>query len=116
LSQEDDIRAVIKPRLESLDADMSRIRAFTEPLQFDLDGLERLRSEVMDFKPRMIVVDPIQAHLPRNVDMHKASDVRSVMGELSYLARGGRCAIVAVRHLKKGATDKVLHRGMGSIG
>ena len=115
LSQEDDIRAVIKPRLESLDADMSRIRAFTEPLQFDLDGLERLRSEVMDFKPRMIVVDPIQAHLPRNVDMHKASDVRSVMGELSYLARDGRCAIVAVRHLKKGATDKVLHRGMGSI-
>jgi putative DNA primase/helicase len=115
VTTEDHLGNTIKPRLEQLGADMTRISACVERLILNEEGLQELGRRVRDNAIRMVVIDPITANLPSNVDMYKASDVRGVMAGLSRVAEASKCAIVVVRHLRKGSTDKALHRGLGSI-
>jgi hypothetical protein len=42
--------------------------------------------------------------------------VREVFTPLAQLAERNGCAILIIRHLNKGTSDKVLYRGAGSIG
>jgi hypothetical protein len=115
VTSEDHLGNTIKPRLERLNADMTRVSALTKRLVLDEAGVQELGDHVRHGSIRLVVIDPITANLPSNVDMYKASDVRGVMEGLSRVAESSRCAIVIVRHLKKASTDKALHRGLGSI-
>jgi hypothetical protein len=115
VTSEDHLGNTIVPRLTRLGADLNRVTALEKHLVLDELGIEKLKRHVVRGTVRMVVIDPITANLPGNVDMHKASDVRRVMGGLARVAEECRCAIVIVRHLRKGGTDKALHRGLGSI-
>lgn len=115
LSSEDGLADTIRPRLDSLKADVSRIFALDGPVVFDSGGLSLLAQSIEKRQPRLVIVDPLVAYLGANVDLHRANETRSVMAALSRLAEGHRCAIVVVRHLTKSGKERPIYRGLGSI-
>ncbi|MBI4822420.1 MAG: AAA family ATPase [Deltaproteobacteria bacterium] len=122
VSLEDDPADTIRPRLDAAGADVSKVWLFelpedgySRPPSFprDLDALalvlERLR-------PSLVIFDPLSALLGASCDMHRDQDVRGVFAPIAKLAQDFDCAIVFVRHMKKGTEGPALYRGMGSIG
>ena len=64
---------------------------------------------------RLIILDPIQAYLGADVDMHRANEIRPVMKNLSELADEYNCAIILIGHMNKSQGSKSTYRGLGSI-
>lgn len=125
LIAEDGLEDTIRPRCESMGADLSRIYVLEEqwiekdgrdqpqPIYFtDLELLEEVLAEV---KPAALIADPIQAFLGADVDMHRANETRPVLSGLKRLADKARCAVVLVGHFRKGGGGQVMERTLGSI-
>lgn len=115
LSAEDGLADTIRPRLDSMNADVSRIYALETPVSFDDAGLRAVEGVIAEIEPALVIVDPIVAYLGGDVDLHRANETREVMARLALTAAKFRCAILCVRHLAKGGTNKAIHRGLGSI-
>jgi len=124
VSAEDGPADTIRPRLDAAGADPSKVLA----LGFisDAEGYERLLSLPSDVPllergiervgAGLVVIDPLVAFLPKNVDANKDQDVRRALAPLAGLAQRTGAAVVAVRHLNKGSGGNALYRGGGSIG
>ncbi len=115
LSSEDGLGDTIRPRLDALRADVSRIFALEGPLIFDGGGLGLVAQSIEKHQPRLVIIDPLVAYLGANVDLHRANETRSVMAALSRLAERTQSAIVVVRHLTKSGKERPIYRGLGSI-
>jgi hypothetical protein len=115
LTAEDGAGDTIRPRLDALGADVSRVHAITEPLAFTSQGTTKLKAEISRLGAVLVIIDPIVAYLPDRTDMNSASAVRPVLARLARLAEETGAAIVFVRHLSKSAKDKPMYRGLGSI-
>jgi hypothetical protein len=115
LSVEDGLADTIRPRLDAMRANVKRIFALQGALILNDSGLLRLESEIIDYRPTLVAIDPLVAYLGAGVDLHRANETRAVMSRLAILAEKYHCAIVAVRHLTKGGKDKAIYRGIGSI-
>lgn len=128
LSAEDDLAHVIRPRLDSLSADVDKIKAVEGVRVKDEEGRENeeyfnlqhhipaLQKAVRSCKDcKLLIVDPLSAYLGGKIDSHKDSDVRSVLAPLVELAEEKQIAIIGVMHLNKNTTGKVVYRAMGSI-
>ena len=128
LTAEDDLSHVVRPRLDAMGADVSKIiaiegvRARDENnrqyegyfnLQQDLPALRQVVKSQKDVK--LIIIDPLLAYLGGNIDSNKDSDVRSMLRPLIELAEQSGVAVVGVRHLNKSGSSKAIYRGMGSI-
>ena len=132
LSAEDDLADTIRPRLEALEADCTRIIALvaaqtpTPPLltpnsrlpapsAFDLSRDVALLDRLLDARPdcRLVIVDPISAYLGRAVENVNA-EVRRIIAPLAQLAARRRLAVVAISHLRK-QQGAAIHRAMGSL-
>jgi archaellum biogenesis ATPase FlaH len=121
VSAEDDAADTIRPRLDALGADVSRVhilesirdrsgeRGFS--LASDTARLEAAIAKIGNV--RLVVIDPISAFLG-NTDSHKNSDVRALLAPLAKMAATLGVAIVCVTHLSKSAADP-LNRLSGSI-
>lgn len=125
LTAEDGLGDTLVPRLQAVGADLSRVHALagwkleergkkrTGPVSLvDVDVLERALVRV---KPALVVIDPLQAFLGPDVDMHRANEVRPLLSGLVKLAEKHACAILAIRHLAKAGGSRAIYRGMGSI-
>ena len=75
----------------------------------------KLRSVVSDRQVRLLVVDPLSAHLGANINSWKDDNVRRALAPLHAVAEES-AAIVVVAHLNKGQTSEPLQRLGGSIG
>jgi hypothetical protein len=115
LTAEDGLGDTLRPRLDTLGADVSRVHAITEPLSFDSKGAAKLKAEIVRLGAVLVIIDPIVAYLPDRTDMNSASAVRPVLARLARVAEETGAAILFVRHLSKGAKDKPMYRGLGSI-
>ncbi|MEW6212387.1 MAG: AAA family ATPase [Acidobacteriota bacterium] len=115
MSVEDGLSDTIRPRLDSMGADVARIFALDGAFVFNDTGLLHLEAEIIEIKPSLMIIDPLVAYIGAGVDLHKANEVRSVTARLSSLAEKYGCAIVAVRHLTKNGKDRAIYRGIGSI-
>jgi len=115
LSAEDHAGCTIRPRLEAMGADLGRVFCCTDGFTLDPAGLELLEELLKDSTPRLVVLDPLTAYLPSNLDLHRANEVRAPLKALAALAEGYDCAILIVRHLAKGSTSKAIYRGLGTI-
>ena len=113
---EDGAADTIRPRLEAGGANCENIAFIDEEV---CDGLtlddERIRMAIMDFHPRLVVLDPIQAYIGNNADLQTAARCRKLMRRLSLWASNYDCAIVLIGHLNKKENGKDLYRGLGSI-
>lgn len=115
MSAEDGLGDTIRPRLDTMQADVSKIYALEDPVTLDEDGIEDIDEWLHKIKPKLVIIDPVVAYMGGRVDLHKANETREVMARLSRLAENHHCAIVAIRHLTKGGRDKSIYRGIGSI-
>ena len=115
LTAEDGAGDTIRPRLDALGADVSKVHAITAPLAFNKEGAATLKAEIVRLHAALVIIDPIVAYLPDKTDMNSASAVRPVLARLARIAEETGAAIVFVRHLSKGAKDKPMYRGLGSI-
>lgn len=113
---EDGAADTIRPRLEACGANCENIAFIDEEVH---DGLtlddERIRQVIVDFHPRLVVLDPIQAYIGNDADLHTATRSRKLMRRLNMWASAYNCAIVLIGHLNKKEGSKDLYRGLGSI-
>jgi hypothetical protein len=119
LNAEDDPSDTMRPRLENLHADMTKIAISTEDIILDADGFETIRQMIADTNAKLLIIDPIVAFLGAKMNMNNANEVRHIMKGLARMAKKLNVAIVVVRHNRKapaGATaGKAIYAGNGSI-
>jgi hypothetical protein len=122
LSAEDGVADTIVPRLLAAGGDPSRVFVLEEvvdgadvrpPLVTDLAAIEHALAEA---DGALLVIDPLVAHLPPDVNANVDADVRRVLRPLSLLVQQRGAALLMVRHLNKDRSKSALYRGGGSIG
>ena len=112
---EDGLSDTVKPRLIAAKADDERITVIDESkLELSLTD-ERLEQAIIETKAKLVILDPLQAYIGANVDMHRANEIRPVMKHLAEVAQRQQCAIVLIGHLNKAMGMKSSYRGLGSI-
>ena len=122
LTAEDGIADTIRPRVDAMGGDPSKI-AMLEAVR-DTKGqraslslvrdLDMLAAAIREVEPTLVIIDPITAYLGQ-VDTHRDSEVRSVLAPVIDLITERRCALGAIGHLSKDAQRAALHRPGGSI-
>jgi hypothetical protein len=121
LSAEDHKGAVIRPRLEAAEADLGLVHH----VEVRRDGLEdglrlpddggKLGKQIKARDARLVVVDPISAHLSEKVNSWNDQAIRLALAPLSRAAEKHGCAVVVVAHMNKASGMKTLYRTGGSI-
>ena len=127
LTGEDGLADTLRPRLDAVGADVSRVYVLEgwrgvdpktgEEVErgvtlADVDVIARVLAE---YRPALLVVDPLQAYLGEGVDMHRANEVRPVLTALGKLADEHGCAVLTITHLRKSSSERAIYRGLGSI-
>lgn len=97
-NMEDPLAHVVRPRLEAARANLKNVHFVN--LRFPAD-LERLEVLAKLHKPKLVLVDPISAHL--KVSIYNDQDVRTVLSPLTALAAQYGFAVVAIHHTVKNA-------------
>lgn len=132
LNAEDDPEDTIRPRLDSHNADASRVILVQSIVAHDKRGepKERMVSLSIDLARidrliacnpdcRLLVIDPLNAYLGGVKDSYRDSDIRQVLGPLNALAMKRGIAVVVISHFSKGGANSSknpLDRVLGSIG
>jgi DNA-binding transcriptional ArsR family regulator len=102
--------------VESLDVkDIKNLNLYQRPFSLS-HNLFELEQAIKQTKAILVVLDPLTAVLGHNIDSSRDQDVREIFTPLALLAERTNCAILIIRHLKKGTSDNLLYRGAGSIG
>ena len=112
---EDSLEDTIKPRLLEAGADCNRVLVIDESIDCLSMTDERLVRAIKETGAKMVVLDPIQAYLGADVDMHRANEIRPVLKQLGNIAEEYGCAIVLIGHMNKTSGSKSTYRGLGSI-
>lgn len=119
LNAEDDPSDTIKPRLNNLEADQTKIFVSSLDIVLDEEGLTTIEEMISDVGAKLVIIDPIVAFMGPKMDMNRANEVRHVMKALGRIARRKNIAIVLVRHNRKETSGvpsgKAIYSGMGSI-
>jgi len=123
LMGEDSLGDTIKPRLEVMGCDISKVFALDGALTLNPDGLKTIEAAVVDTQAKVVVIDPLVAYMGSDVDMNRANHMRAMMGALGKIAEKTNSAIICLRHLTKGSDaskdsgskGNPLYRGIGSI-
>lgn len=110
---ENPLPTVVKPRLEMLGADCTRIHVISETDKRLTLTDERLEAAIRRHNAALVILDPIQAFLG-NLSMNRAESVRPALTHLERVAERNHCAILIVGHLSK-ARASAQHRALGSV-
>lgn len=110
---EDGIEDTIVPRLMKAGADLDKV--FFLPNNVTKINDSRLETVCFNLQPDLVVLDPIQAFLGSDVDMHRANEVRPVMSYLADLADVTNVSFLLIGHMNKNSGAEALYRGLGSI-
>jgi hypothetical protein len=121
LTAEDSAEDTLKPRLVAAAADPNRVHHIDGWRAADgkecflslADHLALVDEWLKQTQLRLLVVDPITAYLG-NVDSHRNSEVRSILGPLSALAEKHHLAVVGITHSTK-REDRAINRVIGSV-
>jgi hypothetical protein len=120
---EDDIADTIRPRLEAAGADLDRVVVLqtvptaSGPRPILLPGdLEIIVSTCRAVEARLLVIDPLMAHLGMDHDSYRDQDVRVAIGGLMKALPSLGTSCLILRHLTKQHSGKAIYRGSGSIG
>ena len=96
---EDGIADTIVPRLVAMDADLDKVVVIDEDAELLSFTDDRLEQAILATGARLLVLDPLQAYLGADVDMHRANEVRPAFHVLSNIAQRTGCAIVLIGHM-----------------
>jgi putative DNA primase/helicase len=119
---EDSASHVVVPRLAAAGADLQRVEFFctedsTGEQPFTIpDDIPALEAHAEKVGARLVVVDPLNAHLADGTNAHRDHSIRRALAPLSAMAQRLGIAVLVVAHLNKGAGGDALYRVGGSIG
>jgi hypothetical protein len=122
LTAEDALAQVVRPRLEAAGANISRVHFGAMPRDgVDTpillpDDITELGALVEQKTARLVVIDPLMAHLAGAIDSWKDQKVRQALAPLHHMAEERSAAVLVVAHLNKGQGNDPLQRLGGSIG
>ena len=114
VTAEDALDDTVRPRLDKLGADVSRIHSIgltvkrgetTEGLSL-VSHLDAIEEVVLERQVVLLIVDPLLAFMGTRVDTHKSSEVRVVLSQLGAMAERTGCAVLTVMHLNKSSIEK----------
>jgi len=113
---EDTLPDIILPRMKRADADLKNVHLLEnttrKPLSFaDLGPIERA---LEDFKPGLLVIDPLQQYLGAGVDMNRANETRPVLTKVLEMVTRAHVGCLIIRHWRKQDATEAQDRGMGS--
>lgn len=112
---EDGLGDTIKPRLMTTGANLNRIICIDET-ERSLSLLdERIEKAVKATGAKLMILDPLQGYLGRDVDMNRANEIRDVLKRLTIMADQTGCAVVLIGHLNKAVGANSAYRGLGSM-
>jgi hypothetical protein len=95
-------------------ADCTRVIVIDESeKELSLSDL-RVEQAITQTGAKLFILDPLQAYIGADVDMHRANEIRPVLKRISLIAEKTGCAVVVIGHLNKGG-NKSQYRGLGSI-
>lgn len=127
ISCEDDPADTIRPRLDAVGADTSKIRLLrgvdtidqetgkTREVPFtlgDIPALENALEMMEDCK--LVVIDPIGSYLGGSTDAHRDNEVRGVLAPVASLAEKYSVAVVIVAHTRKSSAQYADDMALGS--
>lgn len=113
---EDGLSDTVRPRLEKAHANCDMIFTLNEGDEMLSLIDPRLHEVIRRVRPDLVILDPLQAYLGDNIDMHRANEIRPVMHLLAETAEISGAAIILIGHMNKCMNaGKALYRGLGSI-
>jgi hypothetical protein len=123
LTAEDSHAHTVVPRLAAAGADLDRVylgtledeHGFERQFQFPND-IGELEGQIRETEARLVVVDPLMAHLPGSVNSWQDQGVRRALAPLRATAESTGAAILIIGHLNKGQGSDPLQRIGGSVG
>src|SRR5262249_54525299 len=118
-SAEDDLARVIRPRLAAAGADLSRIHTIAMPdvggttrdPVIRTDDIQRIESVAHAQDARLLIIDPLVAYLPPEINANNDQHMRRALAILRDLAEATRMAVVVIRHLRKSPAEHSIYRG-----
>jgi putative DNA primase/helicase len=121
-SAEDGWDTTIRPRLEACSANLDLVR-FVDVALDDLsadglllpDDVDELAREIADTCATVVTIDPVLAHLGRDIDSHRDASTRQALAPLARLANEHGVAVIAAHHLNKSASSDPLSRAAASV-
>ena len=121
-SAEDAREFVMVPRLIAADADLDLVSfpdvqrdGLTDAINVP-DDLAGLSEEMDRVGARLLIVDPLMAHIPTRLDGYKDQHVRQALAPLARLAEERSAAVIGVMHLNKRESGDLFSRVGGSGG
>ncbi len=121
LTAEDGLADTMRPRMDDLGADVSRVHFITgvgdpaRPSSFNLaSDLMTLEDVILQTGAVLAVVDPLGAYLG-DVDSHKDADVRGILAPLAAMAERTDVAVLGIMHLNKSQQQRALYRATGAL-
>lgn len=116
LSAEDSLSHTIKPRLELMGADQSRIFAIGDVFSLDSErDLIHFEAIIAEYKPKLIIIDPMFSYTGGK-DLNNEHSSRPLARKLIAIAQKFECAIVGIRHIGKSkGNGEARSAGLGSI-
>jgi len=123
LCAEDGLADTVRPRLEDMGADLTKIHVLTAVRGLDgkehhpslVDNLGDLERALVERPCALLVIDPINAYLGSQLDTHRDAALRGAIAPVAALCERLGVACVFVLHLTKSGRDRALYRGQGSI-
>lgn len=122
VSGEDSIEHTVEPRLAAAGANMGLVNLLTFRRDGDDEGIvlpdhvRQLEKLVGENEIRLLVVDPLMAHLSESVNSHNDQSVRRALAPLAGMAHRTGIAVVVVIHPNKSEGKDPLYRVGGSVG
>jgi DNA repair protein RadA/Sms len=115
ITSEDDAADTVRPRMETMGADLSKVRVLVDYFDLSEEGHRTIRAEMEKFKPDLVVIDTLYSFLSDKVDLGKPTSIRAELHKLDRLFKEFGSAVILVRHWTKGGKGKAIYRGVGSI-
>ncbi len=127
ITPEDELANTIQPRLARMGANLTRISSLSTIIETDRDGIEYERPfclqtdiplierEIERVEARLLIVDPLMAVVPPDIDVFKDNHLRAALAPLQLLVKQCKVACILVRHLTKSRGGNPLMAGYGSI-
>jgi len=116
LASEDGLRDTLKPRLDSVRADQSRVFTVQNHFAFDTVGFLRFENLISEIRPALVIIDPFFSYLSGGLNINLATEIRPVTSRLAAIAESYDAAFLLVRHVGKArGMGEARAAGLGSI-